>query len=219
MTSIVLKAEKREVLGTSEARKIKGAGKIPAVIYSKNGNINLSIDAKEFEFEYFKGHSQSTVVELDLDGKKIKVIAHKIDLDPVSDRPVHVDFLNCADSKVIKAQPKLNFINQDKSVGIKRGGFLHVVLRRVSIICENESSVPESIDIDIAPMHVGQKIRGADLVLPAGVKLAKNPSFLIASIIGRVSKTDAEEAAAAGGAAAAAKAPAAKAPAAKADKK
>lgn len=217
MTGIVLKAEKREVLGTSEARKIKRAGKIPAVIYAKDGNINLNIDAKEFEFEYFKGHSQSTVVELELDGKKIKVIAHKIDLDPVSDRPVHVDFLNCADAKVIKAQPKLNFINQDKSTGIKRGGFLHVVLRKVSVICDNETCVPESINIDIAPMHVGQKIRGSDLVLSAGVKLAKNPSFLIASIIGRVSKED--EAAAGGAPAAGAASAAAKAPAAKADKK
>lgn len=190
MTAVVLKAEKREKLGSLQNKKIKREGKIPAVIYAKDGNINLSIDAKEFEHEYFKGNAKSSVIELELSGKKIKVIAHNIDLDPVSDRPVHVDFLNCADSKTIKAQPKLNFINQDKSVGLKKGGVLHVVLRKVVVLCDSEASIPTKIDVDVAALQVGQKIRGSDLVLPKGVKLAKKPSFLIASIIGRVSKSD-----------------------------
>ena len=227
MTSLVLKAEKREKLGSLEAKKIKRTGRIPAVIYSKNGNINLTIDAKEFEHEYFKGNSQTSVIELELDGKKIKVIAHQIELDPVSDRPVHVDFLNCQESKLFRAQPKLNFANQDKSPGLKKGGFLHIVLRKVEVICDNEKIIPEAIAIDVGVMHVGQKIRGADLHLPAGVKLAKKGTFLIASIIGRASKAedDAAATAAAGAAAApaagaaAAKAGAAKAPEKKADKK
>ena len=90
--SVVLKAEKREKLGSSATRKIKREGRIPAVIYAKDGNINLSVDVKEFEHEYFKGIALTSVVELDLNGKKIKVIAHKVELDPVSDRPVHIDF-------------------------------------------------------------------------------------------------------------------------------
>jgi len=201
MTAVVLKAEKREKLGSLQTKKIKKEGKIPAIIYVKDGNnVNISIDAKEFEHEYFKGNAKSSVLELEIAGKKTKVIAHNIDLDPVSDRPIHVDFFNCADSKTIKAQPKLNFINQDKSVGLKRGGVLHIVLRKVAVLCESEASVPTKIDVDVAPLHVGQKVRGSDLVLPAGVKLAKKPSFLVASIIGRASK--AEDDKAAGGAAA-----------------
>ncbi len=197
MTNIVLKAEKREKLGSLEAKKIKKAGKIPAVIYSKNGNVNLSIDSKEFEHEYFKGTSLSSVVELEIDGKKIKVIAHKVELDPVSDHPVHVDFFNCEETKEIKAQPKINFLNQDKSPGLKRGGFLNVTARKVAVVCENEKSVPAKIDVDVGSMQVGQKIRGNDLKLPAGVKLAKNGKFLVASITGRVSKTEENPAAAA----------------------
>jgi large subunit ribosomal protein L25 len=226
MTGVVLKAEKREQLGSLVAKKIKRTGKIPAVIYNKDGNINITIDVKEFEFEYFKGNTQATVIELDFDGKKTKVITHNIDLDPVSDRPIHVDFLNCENSKAVKAQPKLNFINQDKSTGLKKGGFLHIVLRRVSVICDSVNNVPTSIDIDVAPMQVGQKVRGSDLNLPAGVTLAKKGTFLVASIIGRASKTEDETAAGAAAGttpaagAAAAKAPAAaKSPAAKSDKK
>lgn len=123
--SIVLKAEKREQLGSSAAKRIKRANRIPAVIYSKNGNVNLSLEVKEFEHEYFKGNILASLVELELAGKKIKVIAHKVELDPVSDRPVHVDFLNCEETKALRAKPKLDFINQDKSSGLKRGGFLH----------------------------------------------------------------------------------------------
>ncbi len=109
--SVVFKAEKRENLGTSASRKIKREGRIPAVIYDAAGNVNLSLDVKEFEHEYFKGSALTSVVELELGGKKLKVIAHKIELDPVSDRPVHVDFLHCEKDKPVRAQPKLVFIN------------------------------------------------------------------------------------------------------------
>lgn len=214
MTNVVLKAEKREKLGSLEAKKIRKAGKIPAVIYSAKGNINLAIDAKEFEHEYYKGTSLTSVIELDVAGKKTKVIAHKVELDPVSDHPIHIDFFNCEESKVIKAQPKLNFTNQDKSPGLKRGGFLNIVLRKVSVVCESSKTIPEKIDIDVGSMQVGQKIRGNDLSLPAGVSLLENGKFLVASITGRSTKAEETAATTAGtpaaGAAAAAPAAAAK---------
>lgn len=222
--SIALKAEKREKLGSSEARKIRRAGRIPAIIYSTNGNVNFSIDAKEFGNEYFKGNSLTSVFEIDLAGKKTKVIAQKVELDPVSDHPIHVDFVNCAESKTISAQPKLSFINQEKSPGIKKGGFLHIVMRKVEVICDNEKSIPHAIEIDVGTMQVTHKVRANDLKLPAGVKIAKKGNFLIASITGR-GKADDEVPAAGAAPAAGATAPAAgaaKAPAkapAKDDKK
>lgn len=214
--SIALKAEKRENLGSSATRKIRKEGHIPAVIYSKKGNVNLSIQAREFEIEYLKGITLTSVIELEIGGKKTKVIAHKIDLDPVSDRPIHVDFLNCEEAKTIRAKPKLVFVNQDKSPGLKKGGFLHIVLRRVEVVCENEKAIPEKIEVDAGAMHVGSKIRAQNLQLPAGVKLLKKDNFLIASVIGRGKSEDekaavpgATDAAAAGAAAPAAGTPAA----------
>jgi len=205
--SISLKAEKREQLGSAAARKLKNAGHIPAVIYSAKGNTNLSLPVKEFEQEYFKGNMSTTVIELELAGKKTKVIAHKIDLDPVSDRPVHVDFYSCEENKGIIAKPKLSFLNQDKSPGLKKGGFLHIVLRKVEVVCENEKAIPEKIEIDAGALHIGSKIRAENVKLPAGVKFAKKGNFLIGSIVGR-GKSE-EEAAAAGAPAAGAAAPAA----------
>ncbi len=201
MSSVALKAEKREKFGTAESRRIKNAGRIPAVIYAKEGNLNFTIDAREFEKEYYKGTGLTTVVEIELEGKKIKAIAHKIELDPVSDAPIHVDFLTA--DKDLRAKPRLVFANQDKSPGIKKGGFLHVVLRRVEVVCENEKSVPNEILVDVGVMQVGSKVRANNLKLPAGVKLAKKDNFLIASIIGR-GKAEEENPAAAAAAAPAA---------------
>ncbi len=206
--SVVLKAEKREILGTSATRKMKREGNIPAIIYSKNGNVNLSLNSKEFEHEYFKGTILTSVIELDLNGKKTKVIAHKVELDPVSDHPIHVDFFDCEQEKTIRAQPKIVFVNLDKSPGIKKGGFLHTVLRKTTVICDKGATIPEKLEIDASTLHLGYKVRAENLTLPNGVKLAKKNNFLIASLIGR-GKSEEDPAAAAqaaGGAAPAAKA-------------
>jgi large subunit ribosomal protein L25 len=183
--SIALKAHKRDQIGTANARRIKNQGLIPAVIYDNKGNINFSLEVKEFETEYFKGIALTSIVELDLDGKKHRVIAHKVELDPVSDRPTHVDFMYCDNEKKLRVKPKLVFTNQEKSPGIKKGGLLHIVLRRVEVVCDSEKAIPQNIEIDIGAMHLGTKIRAIDLKLPNGVKLKHKNNFLIASIIGR----------------------------------
>jgi large subunit ribosomal protein L25 len=218
MHNFVLNAQKREILGKRESRRIKNSGKIPAVIYSKSGNINISLDDKEFCHQYFKGGALTSVAEINFDNKKIKAVAHKIDLDPVTDHPVHVDFITCEDKKDIRFKPSLNFINQDKSPGLKKGGFLHVVLRKVEAICKDAKFIVDKIDIDTSSMQVGHKVRSSNLKLPEGVSLLKKADFSIASIIGRGSKSEDESAAAPAAAAAAtpaAGAPAAATPAAK----
>lgn len=218
--SIALKAEKREQLGSASAKKLKRVGQIPAVIYAKDGNINLSLPVKEFEQEYYKGNMPTTVIELEIAGKKMKVIAHKIELDPVSDHPIHIDFLACEDNKVIAAKPKLAFLNQEKSPGLKKGGFLHIVMRRLAVVCDGEKDIPNKIDIDVGSLHIGSKIRSESIVLPAGVKLSKKGNFLIGSIVGRGKSEDEVVAPVAGAAPAPAVAPVAGAAApAKADAK
>ena len=183
--SIVLKAEVREQVGSLASKKIKRQGLIPAVIYSKEKNINISLNSRDFEQQFFKGVTLTSVIDLEIGNKKTRVIAHKIDLDPVSDRPVHIDFMLCENNKPIRAKPKINFSNQDKSPGLKKGGFLHVVARSLEVLCEGEKSIPQFIEADVSSMHVGNKFRAENLKLPSGVTLLKKGNFLIASIIGR----------------------------------
>lgn len=209
-----LKADLRQSLGSADSRRIRKAGKIPAIVLGSNGqNLNIVVDAKEFEHQYFKGNVQTTKAEIELDGKKISAIAHKIELDPVSDRPIHVDFLPVEKNKQVKAHVKLKFTGQDKSPGIKRGGFLHVVARKVTVLCSADV-IPDSIEVDISSAKVGIKIRNEDLKLPSGVNLANKGSGLIASMLGRASKEEEEKAATPAEGAAAAPAAGAKAPAA-----
>jgi len=188
--SISLKAENREQLGTLASRKIKRQGLIPAVIYSKKGNINLTLNSRDFEQQFEKGIVLTSVIDLEISGKKTRVIAHKVELDPVSDRPIHIDFMLCEENKPIRAKPKIKFTNQDKSPGLKKGGFLHVVARKLEVLCDGEKSIPETIDADVGSLHVGSKFRANNLSLPQGVKLLKKGNFLIASVIGRGKSED-----------------------------
>jgi large subunit ribosomal protein L25 len=188
--SILLNAEIRSELGTLASKKIKRQGLIPAVIYSKSGNTNISINSRDFSLQFNRDTALTKVIELEISGKKTKVIAHKIELDPVSDHPIHIDFMLCEENKLIKAQPKIKFINQDKSPGLKKGGFLHIVARKLDVLCTGEKSIPDFIEADVQPLHVGSKFRANNLTLPEGVKLLKKGNFLIASIIGRGKSDD-----------------------------
>jgi large subunit ribosomal protein L25 len=203
--SISLKAEKREQTGSAAAKKIKRSGQLPAIIYSKKGNVNVSLSSHEFEREYYKGDTLASIIELDLDGTKLKVTAHKIELDPVSDRPIHIDFFDCKETKGILAKPKLTFVNKDKSPGLKKGGFLHIALRRTEVSCDSDN-VPTEITIDAGTLHINSKVRAEDVTLPKGVSFTKKGNFLIASITGRGKSEEEESATPAAGEAASAEA-------------
>lgn len=197
MSSLQLKAEKREKLGSLEAKRIRKSGKIPAVVHSKKGNLNITFDKKEFDVELYKGNLQTRVIEIELDGKKIKAITSRVELDPVCDQAIHVDLLDCSDSKKFKAWPKVAFSNREKSPGIRRGGFLNVRARKVEVLCASEALIPQTIEIDIAKLHVGDKIWSDAVTLPEGVEFSKRAKFLVASITGR-GKSATEDAAAEG---------------------
>ena len=195
MSSFNLKAEKREKFGSLEANRIKKSGNIPAVILAKSGNKNITVNAREFDIEYRKGNIQSRVIEIEVDGKKVKSIVRNIDLDPVKDKIVHLEFLDLEDTKQVRAWPKVEITGRDRSPGIKRGGFLNVRLRKVEVVCEDIAKIPSIIEIDVSKLRVGDKVRKDDINPGTGVKFATNRNFLFLSITGR-GKSATEEAAA-----------------------
>ena len=183
-------ANVREIIGSAESRRLRKQNKIPAVIYDKNNQTQfVSFDIKEFEKEYKKGDILTTLITLDVSGKKINVITHNIDLDPVSDRPTHVEFLQVNDNQKVKTKVKINFVGQDKSPGIKRGGFLNTVRRKVEFLCDPEN-IPAQITFDVSKLRVGDKVRVDDLDLPENVQKTLSRNFMIASITGRRSKDE-----------------------------
>jgi large subunit ribosomal protein L25 len=190
----IIKSVKREITGSAESRRLRKNGLIPATIYYNNGNLcHISVDQREFNKKYFAGNIFSSPISLELDGKIIEVISDIVATHSVSDLPIHIDCNEIENGKEIKVRVKFDFINQDKSAALKRGGFLHKNLRMIEIICNSPDFIPEKIDIDVSTLSVGDKIRTHSINLPENTRLKSKKELLIASIIGRSASKDAEE--------------------------
>lgn len=188
----VLNAKTREKLGSTESKRIRNNNEIPAVIYNKGGeNEYVVLSAREFETEYTKGDIKTRIAEIKADGKTIKALVHEVETHPVSDKPVHVDFVKVEEGKDVKVKVRVNYTNKEKSPGIKKGGFLNKINRSIEVVCSADK-IPATVDLSIEEAHIGDKIEATAAVLPEGVKLASAKKAIIASITGRGKSTDEE---------------------------
>ena len=187
---LTLNGSIRKDLGSSNTNRLRKNGFIPAVIYGSNGsdNIYISISKKDFDKEYLKGAIQIRPIELDVDGKKYKVLAYQIDIDPVSDLPRHVDFINIESRDKVKVYIPVNFIGREKSPGIKKGGFLNVLKRKIQFYVD-PMNIPSSIEVVVSGMHIGDKIKINDIKFPADIKPVDKTNFNICTITGRGKST------------------------------
>ena len=181
----------RKDLGSANTRRLRKEGKIPAVIYGVNGaeNTYISISKKDFDKEYLKSNIELRPIELNIDGKKFKVLTYQIDLDPITDLPRHVDFNNLEGKKEAKIYVPVNYLGREKSPGVKKGGFLNILKRKIECLCPIDN-ILQCIDIDVSKMHIGSKIRSTDIVLPNGIKFTNKKVFDICSVTGRGKSTD-----------------------------
>lgn len=219
MAQIVeLKATARPRAGKGAARQARREGKVPAVIYGDNKTPELiALDYNDLWKQYLKGHFTSTVIELDVAGTKHRVIPRDLQLDPVMDRPVHVDFLRIGKDGIIRVNVPVKFVNDALSPGLKRGGVLNIVRHDVEVFSPYDK-VPAFFEIDLTGLQIGRSIHISSVKLPEGVSpTIRGRDFTIATIAGAGKGDDEAGAAAAAAApAAAAAAPAAKGGAAKA---
>lgn len=188
----------RKDLGSANTRRLRREGRTPAVIYGNgnNENVYLSVLKRDFDKEYLKTNIQLKPIELNIDGKKYKVLVYQIDLDPISDMPRHVDFINVEGKKELRVCIPVNFLGREKAPGIKKGGFLNILKRKIECFCTLEN-IPDSIDIDVSKMHIGTKIKINDITLPSNIKATNKSNFDICSITGRGKSIEEETAAAA----------------------
>jgi large subunit ribosomal protein L25 len=190
--STALKATVRARAGKGAARQARREGKVPGVIYGDNQTPQtINLDYNDLWRQYLKGHFTSTVFDLDVDGVHNRVIPRDLQVDPVRDLPLHVDFLRVGKDGLIRVGVPVRFINELLSPGLKRGGVLNVVRHEVEVTCPYDR-IPAFFEIDVTGLEIGRSIQGRD--------------FTIATIAGAVKQ---EEAAPAAGAAAAAPAAAA----------
>jgi len=186
-----LVAKERKDLGTGHARALRRQGMIPATLYGAgNKPVSVTLEEKEVTKLYRKHGFTSTVIEMDLDGKKHKVLPKSVDLHPITDIVHHADFV-FLEKKVQKVEVPIVFDGKERAVGVKRGGFFNIIKRRLPLFCD-VNNIPLNITIDVTNMVVGSSIRAAKISLPEGCHLISKKDFVVASITGRGSKATEE---------------------------
>ncbi len=228
---VTIEAEARARAGTGAARATRRAGRVPAVIYgAKQEPTLIALDPRVVVREIGRAGYRSRLYELDVAGVKSRALIREVQLHPVSDKPIHVDFQRLAAGEQIRVAVSVHFINEASSPGLKRGGVLNVVRHSVEVFADPDN-VPEFFEVDLGTLDINDNVRLHNLTGVAGIRpVITDRDFVIATIAAPSKLPDAP--AEAGGAptaapaaakgkapAAAAKAPAAKAPAAKAPAK
>jgi large subunit ribosomal protein L25 len=211
MTEIIeIKATARPRAGKGAARQARREGNVPAVIYGDGQPAEIiAIDGNDLWKQFIKGHFTSSVFDIAVGDNRIRVIPRDVQVDPVKDHPIHVDFLRIGKDGVIRVSVPVKFTNHTLSPGLKRGGVLNIVRHEVEIFCPYDR-IPAFFEIDLEGMEIGRSIHISSVVMPEGVKpVISNRDFTVATIAG--AKKDDEEAASAAGADAAAPAGDAKA--------
>lgn len=219
----VISATARSTGGKGAARAIRREGKVPGVIYggdSKNPE-TVAIDSNELMKTIRRGRFLSSVFEIEVDGKKQRAIPRDVQLDPVKDTAVHVDFQRVGADNRVRIKIPMRYLNEAASPGLKRGGVLNIVRREVEVWAPADQ-IPDHFEADLTGLEIGRSIHISAVKLPEGVyPVIRDRDFTVATIAGAVKQEDettttaaAEGAAPAEGAAAAPAAGDAKAPAA-----
>lgn len=187
-----LTATKREKIGKAN-RRLAADNQIPAVLYGR-GRDPLSLAIDRHDFELFMAHHSagSTMVELSVEGEKgaVNAMIRDVQNSPVKGTILHVDFLEVSMNKPIHAVVALHFVNDAE--GVKAGGILTVNVHEVNIEAK-PGDLPETLDVDVAALQVGDSITVADLKLAKGVTITDPGDTILASV--QAPKADVEEAA------------------------
>ena len=179
----ILKATKRTTASTGQINKLRSDGFIPAILYGGKKN-NISISLKKLHLrDIIKTETfMSKVVDLDIDGNLEKVLPKDITYDPVSDEPSHIDFMRIVKGSRLVLEVPVKFINHDKSPGLKKGGVLNTVRRKVELKCPAEN-IPNEIVVNLDNTKIGTSIKISSVKLPENVvPTITDRDFVVATV-------------------------------------
>jgi large subunit ribosomal protein L25 len=172
-----LTAERRSALGTGPTRRLRQAGKVPAVLYGlKEETVHLAVDQAS-TLKVLQARAQT--VELALDGAKQLALIHDADFDLAGERLTHVDFFRVRADEAVEVEVVLKLVGQSK--GEKDGGVVDVAAHRIAVRCLPRD-IPEQIELKMDAFEIGAVVRAKDLALPAGITLATPPDAAVVSI-------------------------------------
>ena len=164
-----LEANVRNTKSKGDVRSLRLNGNVPAIIYGgKEQNEKISVSKKILKSLLANEGFLSSVITLNVDGKNQNVLPREIDYNVLSDEPTHVDFLRVVTGVKIRIEVPVQFINHEKSPGLKRGGVLNIVRRKIELKCPSEK-IPESIIIDLDGVDIGESFKISSVKLEEGV--------------------------------------------------
>jgi large subunit ribosomal protein L25 len=173
-----LAAVARSGIGKGAARSVRRDGRVPGVIYGGGEKPEpISVDFRELNKLVYAGHFLTTIFELDLAGRKERVLPRDYQLDVVTDRPLHVDFLRLKSGSRVRIETPVHVINQDLSPGVKKGGAVNLVLHSVELWAPADA-IPDSITVDLAGLDFHDSVHISMIKLPEGCKAANTKTDL-----------------------------------------
>ena len=181
---LTLSAEARDRAGKGASRALRREGRVPAVIYGNNEEPqSIHVEEKLLSKLLGTGHFFNSVVMVEVNGKAVRTLPKDVAFHPVTDRPLHADFLRVSEHATVNVNVPVRFENEDAAPGLKKGGVLNVVRHDVKLIVD-AANIPEDVVVDLKGFEVGDSIHISAVTLPKGAKTAiDDRDFTIATIV------------------------------------
>jgi large subunit ribosomal protein L25 len=182
--ALSLPAETRDRAGKGASRALRREGRVPAVIYGGNEDpVSIHVEEKELRRQLGTGHFFNSIVEIGLGGATTRTLPKDVAFHPVTDRPLHADFLRLSKDATVHVEVPVHFANEAACPGLKRGGVLNIVRHELELVCD-ANRIPDDIQVDLTGLDVGDSIHISHVKLPEGSKSAiTDRDFTIATIV------------------------------------
>ena len=181
--TLELKVEPRAKLGKGPSYRTRLDGRIPGIVYGGDAAPEaIHVEERALVRHYSTGSLLQTLVMLEIEGKKTRVIPRDVQLDPVTDRPVHIDFLRLTPGGTVTLNIPVHLHGHETSPGLKRGGVVNIVRHEVGLVCPVDN-IPEYIEGDLSELDIGDSLHISAFKLPEGVKpVIRGRDFTVATL-------------------------------------
>ena len=178
-----LEASIRKTTTKGELNSLRKNDQVPAIIYGgKEENQKISLSKKQVQFLIDQENFLSKIISINIDGNQINVLPREVNYDPISDNPIHIDFLRIVKGAKVIIEIPVKFINTEKSPGLKRRGVLNIVRRSVELKCPTET-IPDELVVDLDGLEIGTSIKISSIKLPENVNpTIQGRDFVIATV-------------------------------------
>ena len=178
-----LEASIRNTKSKGQVNSLRQKGEVPAIIYGgKEENQKISLSKKQIKYLIEQENFLSNIISLNIDGQTIKALPREVSFDTLTDDPIHIDFLRIVKGAKIIIEIPVRFINNEKSPGLKRGGVLNIVRRKIELKCATEN-IPNELVVDLDGLEIGTSIKISSISLPENVTpTIQGRDFVVATV-------------------------------------